>query len=136
MPNLPLTLWPMPSPSIAPQVYLRLTPFGEGGDDTPPVVTLESPSNGSEIPPGTPVVFTVTDNVFFRVVLVTVKFPGLGTYEVAFDDESGFSYAYAGSTRDTIANGYRFHLYRRQGWPAGEPMLVRVRAVDLDGNEN
>jgi hypothetical protein len=102
-----------------------------------PVVGNFSPPSGAAITAGSMLQFDVTDansgGAFARVI-VHFQFPSLGEWEVAHDGDSfAPMYAGGGSTREAIANGYRFKVKRSGGWPA--PPVVKVFAVDAEGDE-
>lgn len=121
--------------TAAPQVYLRLNYFSEGGDDTPPVIALVSPTAGQQIARMTPMVVDVTDATKLRRVFLVARFPGLGIAEVIYDGD-GFETAYAGqSSLQSIAGGFRFSVLRAGGWPIGAAVELKCFAIDVDGNE-
>lgn len=117
-----------------PQVHMRLRPFGEGGDDTAPVVTLVSPTELSLIAANTPLVVDVTDATTLRRVLLRVRFPSLRIREVIYE-EGGFAEIYSASSVTQLGSGFRFTIARDGGWPPGEPIELKTYAFDLDGNE-
>lgn len=135
MANLALTAWNIltlgsADAAIGTQVHLRLKPFGEGGDDTPPVVALISLPAVAEAP----LIVEVTDATALRRVIMTVRFPWLGNREVVYEDD-GFAELYLASFITVIPSGLRFTMYRDTGWPTGGAIAVKVYALDLDGNE-
>jgi hypothetical protein len=102
------------------------------GDTTAPVVSNVTPAAGSTLAPGASVQFDVTDDGSFRKLLVTVAHGGLN--EVVYED-STFRGGYSErSTATVISGGYRFVIYRFDGWKG--PPTVRVHAVDTGGNES
>jgi hypothetical protein len=82
-----------------------------------------------------PIVLEVQDvtNALGKVIIL-VSWPGKGDY--AWDGDA-FSDDYAGSTVETISDGFRYTLRRALGWPVPMPetdMRIRVFAVDVAGN--
>lgn len=105
---------------------------GGGGDDpTPPVVTAETPQ-GTVLTPATPVVFTVTDEIELRRVIVHVRHAGRLAVEVVHDGDD-FAPLYAGSSRTAITGGWRYSVTRLGGWLSAP--TFRVFAADAAGNE-
>lgn len=101
-------------------------------DSTAPVVSGVVPTAGTSLARGDYVQFDVTDAGTFRKLLITVAHGGLN--EVVYE-ESTFRAGYSErSTATVISNGYRFVLYRFEGW-RGAPVF-RVHAVDTSGNES
>lgn len=99
-----------------------------------PVVAIVSPAVGSQINTNTPLVVDVTDNLllFRRIVLVVT----VGSVRETVHDGDGFSSGYsAGSTRVSIANGFRYTIVRTAGWPAGTTVEFEAFAIDTAGNE-
>lgn len=147
MPNLSLHPWSLEA-TIQPQVHLRLVPFGQGGDDTGPFLTLIEPVAGATVPRGTPVIVEVTDENPFALIQVSVRFPLLGVEEIAYFQTSegalaGFAANYEGRSVRTslsrtesgfLVNGFRFSILRGGNWPIGLQFEVNVIAIDMDGN--
>lgn len=101
-------------------------------DDTPPEVTIISPSVGSTITPTTPLVLRVTDETELGRVLLYAKYRGKDAAEVIHDG-GDYLPPYAHSSRSEVPGGWQYTLRRTGGWP-GSPSLY-VRAVDRAGNE-
>jgi hypothetical protein len=103
-------------------------------DIAPPSVSNFTPSGGENITKQTPIGFDVTDDTGLAVVFIYAKYAKGETWEVVHDGHS-FSPLFAGlSTREAIANGYRFSVRRVGGWPSS-PTIVPV-PVDQFGNES
>lgn len=106
----------------------------EPPDDTPPVVTLVSPSPHAPLAgTSTPVVIDVTDATNeLRSVLLTVRYDRRGEHEVVYS-RGRFAPRYARSSRSSIAHGYRFTLRPPGLWPS--PPTFEALAFDAAGNE-
>jgi hypothetical protein len=106
---------------------------GGSGEIIKPVVTIITPLENLAF--NDPIVFNVTDNEGLANVQVTIKYAALGLAESAYDGENfapNFLAPRRLSTKTAISNGFRFTLYRLNGWPS-TPTLI-VRAVDTSGN--
>lgn len=108
--------------------------FGDPGptpDVTPPVVSNFSPVAGSRLSSAAEAVaFDVTDAGGLALVLVSVRYPS-GAEELAHDG-AAFAPTFSLSSRAAIANGYRYTLRRRGGWPSSP--TIRIFPVDTSGN--
>jgi hypothetical protein len=106
--------------------------FGGGPTDTAaPEVTNVTPAPGVPINPTDEVRFDVVDDSGeFAALLITVDQRGVG--EVVHDGERFVGYYGALSTRELVANGYRYRVRRSGGWTATP--IFRIYAVDSVGN--
>lgn len=104
------------------------------GDQTPPVVSIVSPTPGTNISGVTPLVFDVTDTGLFRRIIVRLKFTGQNWEFIHDGDTFGPGYQ-ADSTRTIISGGYRYSLRKDGGWPIGQVPRLTVYAIDTGGNE-
>ncbi len=106
---------------------------GAAGSSTPPVVGNFSPSLVTPIQSTQSVGFdvTISDGTAFANVSISVVFDSLGLAEEVYDGADFSALYVASSIRATIANGFRFTLIRRGGWPANPK--VKVRAVSVTG---
>lgn len=99
-------------------------------DGVPPVVSVISTTPILRYDPW---IVEVTDDVGLALVTIGVELRGLGRPpEVAFDGDAFSSQYSGGSTKEAIAGGFRFTLYRADGWIASPSF--RVLAVDAGGN--
>lgn len=115
-----------------------LVPDGGGapgvpGDGAPPSIQNVTPAAGSPVLPETVVGFDIIDgDADLYDVVVMAIFESRGIYEVIWDGDN-FSPRYlGGSTRTTIANGFRYTLKRAGNWP--EKPKIRIRAFDANRN--
>lgn len=111
----------------------------QGGDGTPPTVTLVSPAAG--LIPGprsqakdVPIVIQVTD-LAPGILAVFVWFKQSDESEwIMVHNGAAFLGSFTGtSTRTAIANGYEYSLKRAGGWD-GDNFQIHVAAIDADGN--
>jgi hypothetical protein len=101
-------------------------------DETAPVIGDFDPPPGSPISSTTTLSFSVTDETGdFHALVVLCAFEDIGIYEVVHDGVE-FGPQYRFSTREVIANGFRYTLIRREGWL--ETARIRVVGVDTGGN--
>ena len=103
-----------------------------GGDTTPPIVTLLSPPNMSELSPASEIRIRVTDNVALRRTMLIVAYGG-SVFVVHDGDRfrAGFS-----GTRETVVGvgqGYDYTIRRVGGWHY--TATFEVIAIDTSGNE-
>jgi hypothetical protein len=102
-------------------------------DTVPPIVSLVSPAEMTELQRNTPIVIDVTDaNLGFHVIFAYYQ-DVAGLYEVVFGGvwpQSEGNYVLA---RSVISGGYRYSITRRGGWPAAP--RIQVRATDLGNGE-
>lgn len=121
-----------PATYDGPLVRQRLYDFlgEEAVTPSPPVVTLITPAEG-EIAADTPIVIEVTDADGFAALIVVAEMPAVEIADVVHDGTE-FKPAYAaGSTREAIANGWRYTILRRSAWPAAP--TITVHPVDALG---
>lgn len=119
-----------------PRVVLDLSSAVAPLPPDPPEVAIVSPAPGSSIDGDDLLVFDVTVPVgsAFRRIIVAINYPGYRTTELVHDGDA-FTVPYQdASTREVIANGYRFSVRRSPVWPAS-PTLT-VYAFDTSGGEN
>lgn len=101
-------------------------------DVTAPAVADVVPAAGTPLQRTGAVAFTVSDAGGLRAVLVLARYE-TDDYEVIHDG-AAFAPKFAGiSSRSVVANGYRYTVRRRGGWPAG-PTITAI-AIDNAGNE-
>jgi hypothetical protein len=106
---------------------LRIETIGDALDLTAPTVTLVSPTELTKLRRFQPIVFDVTDPLL-GFHMIGVIFDSLGVNEWAYDSaDPTLSTPYV-VARTTVADGWRYTVYRRSGWPA--PPRLRVRATD------
>lgn len=74
--------------------------------------------------------FEVTSAPALAGVVVSVRYPGLGTTEVVWDG-TAFTAAYAASTRTAIAGGFRFRVRREPSWP--DAPTLTLLAINTGG---
>lgn len=102
-------------------------------DSSSPTVTLVSPPVGSRLQRGTAIVIDVTDPSGLAAVCMWAEYEAGGFPDDIIHNGERFSaQCREGSTREAIANGYRYTIRRAGGWPA--PPTVYVRPVDTEGN--
>lgn len=108
-------------------------------DAIPPIITYVTP-NTSDLNKDDPIVVEVTDNLGdIRRIFLQVHFLETGDVECVHDGDE-FSPRYVSlSTIEVIANGFRYTLKRKLGWPqiVGRQSLMRwkTHAIDTAGNE-
>jgi len=112
-------------------------PFGRAIAEaaTPPVVDNVIPASGSSLAPGDSVQFDLTHSSGASALEEIVVMIFSRAWEVAYDlDAASFGPAFGG-TRVDITNGYRFTLYRREGWQflPGSGLEIRVAPRTTDG---
>lgn len=103
-----------------------LDPLADGGDPTPPTVTI-SPASGSVLAPSDVVEVNATHAAGLTFVVLLAEFAD-GRYEVIHDGTS-FAAAYALSTRSAITDGYQYLVRRTRGWDGA----VDVKAHAIAG---
>jgi hypothetical protein len=93
------------------------------GTHTAPTVTLIDPPEG-EIGNTDTITFEVTDVDGFSCLIVTAEFDDIGLSEVVHDGTE-FKTQYATrSTIETITNGFRFTVLRRNNWPSNPTIII------------
>ena len=107
------------------------------GASTPvaPIVDNVIPASGSSLAPGDSVQFDLTHSSGASALEEIVVMVFSRAWEVAYDlDAASFGPAFGG-TRVDITNGYRFTLYRREGWQflPGSGLEIRVAPRTTDG---
>jgi len=108
---------------------------GADPDTSAPVVSNVTPASGTPVDENDPLGFDVTDDSnVFRQTLLHARYPSKSTWEVIHDGIAFAPVFAAGSTRVSIAGGFRYSLRRAGGWP-GDPTIYPV-AIDRAGNEN
>lgn len=99
------------------RVYASLVGATSSGISSGPSITNVDPASGEELAPGATLTFDLTDPngaSDLAEFVVLVKMPS--AWEVAYDlGAASFGPAYGGSRTD-ITDGYRFTVYRREGW--------------------
>lgn len=104
--------------------------FAAPEDGVAPVVTVIS---ASPILRYDPWIVEVTDETGLALITIAVELRGLARPpEVAFDGVAFSSQYSPGSAVEAIEDGFRFTLYRADGWIASPSF--RVLAVDTGGN--
>jgi len=100
-----------------------------------PVVTYIYPGEFDTLRVADPIIFSTVDLTSnLRRILVAVEIVTTGIQELVHDGLS-FTSTYIGrSSRTVIENGFEYVVRRRQGWPTGTQVRVRVWAVDSAGN--
>lgn len=94
-------------------------------------MTFLSPTPGQPLPSrGSSVIVEVVDFDGLQALVVTAEFAS-GAYEVVHDGDNFADRYAAGSTRVTIAGGYRFTVRRGGGW--FDDVTIHVLAVDPRG---
>lgn len=123
------------SGNIADAAPTYSVPDGVGisaSEAVPPVVTIVSPTPGSNITPDTEFVVEVTDNSGeFTIVILDVTYPD-GNSEAIYDGVDFKPFYRRRSSVTPVANGYRFAVRRLGGWPASPTFRVDPR--DPSGN--
>lgn len=112
---------------------LSLRGFIAGGPvgGSPPIVTFVQPPPGQPIrSPGTTVIIDVQDPQGLAALCMLVEFDS-GAYEVIHDGVDFASRYLNESSRQAIANGFRFIIKRAGGW--FDNATFRVLAVDPAG---
>jgi phage gp46-like protein len=99
-----------------------------GGDAVPPVVTFLVPVG--DIDPDETIGIEITDDVGATITLITVKYPALDLWDVAYDLDTGYAPQYLASQITPIAGGFRYDLIKP--WH-GAPTF-HVHAIDAAGN--
>lgn len=102
-------------------------------DVATPTISNMAPAPGNEISRTQLVTLDVTDDQTLRRVLLAVKFPASGEYEVVHDGDVFADRYITLSTRVAVSGGWRYRLRRGAGWPSAP--TLRVFAVDTSGNE-
>lgn len=104
-------------------------------DTTPPLVSVVSPSAGSQITENTPLVINVTDNSGSLLkVFLYAYFPNTGLKEVIHDGSSFAPFYSALSARSNISGGFQYSILRSGGWEAS-PTITAI-PLDAAGNES
>lgn len=100
-----------------------------------PTISDVEPAAGVAVYADTAISFSVTDIDNFSSIIPMIILDPYGTPEPVSrgvaDGDFAFEARYSSSTRIAIANGYRYTIRRRGGWPAA-PRL-QIWATDLSG---
>jgi hypothetical protein len=101
------------------------------GDTTLPVVDNYSPAVGSTVNEADPIFFDVTDNSGeFASIVIAIK---QGPATELVHDGSDFVPPYLDlSSRDNIADGFRYRIRRTDGWI--DTVVQSAFVVDASGN--
>lgn len=103
-------------------------------DFTAPIVTVISPTPGTELGQYEPVVIDVSDMApGIRLSLVVVRTSAAPYRLVAWDGNSFVSPYDSGSQFSVIPGGWRFSVVPNGGWSSGVTVQVDVYAVDGSG---
>ena len=101
-------------------------------DTVPPTIGDFEPEPGTTISSTQSIAFSLVDETgTFHALIVGVAFESESRYDVVHDGAE-FGPDYRNSTRETIANGFRYTVIRRQGWTS-QP---RFRVIGVDGGGN
>lgn len=101
-------------------------------DTEPPTIGDFDPALGETLSRTGSVSFSLVDESgTFHALVVNVAFESENRYDVVHDGNE-FGPDYRNSTREVIANGYRYTIVRRLGWTS-QPRF-RVVGVDSGGN--
>lgn len=95
---------------------------------TGPVVENVTPATGTMEDKDAVLSFDLVDHsLSLAGVVVILKFPGSNVWEAVYDgSDLAPNYLDAGSTTTPIAGGVRLALRRKDGWPIGQQITLRV----------
>lgn len=104
--------------------------------NTAPAISNVTPTANTVIGATQAIGFDVTDvdgAGTFRRILVALTLPD-GSQQVIHSGDA-FVFPYAGSTRTSITDGYRYSITREGGWPRGSTITLTPYAIDTSGDE-